>query len=70
MEKILLDFLEDYNNSTMSPMQLVLFEDATSHICRIMRILRQSTGNALLLGMSGSGIYCNCTYNITKHFHN
>ncbi|EFN73504.1 Dynein heavy chain 1, axonemal [Camponotus floridanus] len=55
MEKILLDFLEDYNNSTMSPMQLVLFEDAMSHICRIMRILRQSRGNALLLGMSGSG---------------
>ncbi|XP_072745723.1 dynein axonemal heavy chain 1 [Anoplolepis gracilipes] len=55
MEKILLDFLDDYNTSTMSPMELVLFEDAMSHICRILRILRQTRGNALLLGMGGSG---------------
>lgn len=55
MEKVLMDFLEDYNNSTTMPMSLVLFEDAMSHICRITRILRQSPGNALLLGMGGSG---------------
>ncbi|KAL6436551.1 hypothetical protein ACFW04_004787 [Cataglyphis niger] len=55
MEKTLLDFLEDYNSSVMSPMQLILFEDAINHICRILRILRQSRGNALLLGMGGSG---------------
>ncbi|XP_043259684.1 dynein axonemal heavy chain 1-like [Colletes gigas] len=55
MEKILDEFLEDYNASTTSPMNLVLFQDAIDHICRINRILRQPRGNALLLGMGGSG---------------
>ncbi|KAJ8667915.1 hypothetical protein QAD02_009578 [Eretmocerus hayati] len=55
MENTLLDLLEDYNGATTVPMNLVLFEDAMSHICRITRILRQSPGNALLLGMGGSG---------------
>ncbi|TGZ44717.1 Dynein heavy chain 1, axonemal [Temnothorax longispinosus] len=51
MRRILLDVLNDYNDLTTSPMQIVLFEDAISHICRITRILRQPGGNALLLGM-------------------
>ncbi|XP_076646459.1 dynein axonemal heavy chain 1 [Halictus rubicundus] len=55
MERVLDDFLEDYNASTTSPMKLVLFQDAIDHICRINRILRQPRGNALLLGMGGSG---------------
>lgn len=55
MELTLIEYLEDYNNSTTSPMKLVLFEDAINHICRIARILRQPRGNALLLGMGGSG---------------
>lgn len=55
MEKTMIELLDDYNNSTTMPINLVFFEDAMSHVCRITRILHQSPGNALLLGMGGSG---------------
>ncbi|KAK3782184.1 hypothetical protein RRG08_032935 [Elysia crispata] len=49
------EMLSDYNASTTKKMELVLFMDAVSHVSRIARILRQPLGNALLLGMGGSG---------------
>ncbi|XP_015110698.1 dynein heavy chain 1, axonemal [Diachasma alloeum] len=55
MESVLLQSLEEYNETTNAPMNLVLFEEAMSHISRISRIIRQARGNALLLGMGGSG---------------
>lgn len=47
--------LEDYNQINTARMNLVLFMDAIKHLSRIARIIRQPQGNALLLGVGGSG---------------
>lgn len=48
-------FLEDYNLSHANQMNLVFFQDALEHLCRICRILRLPRGNAMLVGVGGSG---------------
>ncbi|XP_064179132.1 dynein heavy chain 9, axonemal [Anguilla rostrata] len=54
LNKTLLEALDNYNEVNAA-MNLVLFEDAMSHICRINRILESPRGNALLVGVGGSG---------------
>jgi dynein heavy chain len=46
--------LELYNMSN-PPMNVVFFEDCIQHLARIARILRQERGNAMLVGVGGSG---------------
>ncbi|GBF98747.1 dynein heavy chain axonemal [Raphidocelis subcapitata] len=48
-------YLEDYNANSTAPMRLVMFLDAIEHAARLCRIIRQPLGNALLLGVGGSG---------------
>jgi len=46
--------LDEYNE-TNAAMNLVLFEDAMRHVCRISRIIESSGGHALMVGVGGMG---------------
>ncbi|XP_075463117.1 dynein axonemal heavy chain 6 isoform X2 [Ascaphus truei] len=58
MEKIrsvLQDYLDDYNMTNAKDIKLVFFQDAVEHVSRIARMIRQERGNALLVGVGGTG---------------
>ena len=56
LTSLLETYLEEYNaQSDSTDMRLVFFKDAMEHICRIARILSQPRGNAMLVGVGGSG---------------
>ena len=54
MSSVLDNVLREYNE-TNATLDLVLFGDAMKHVARIVRIIRNEGGHALLVGVGGSG---------------
>jgi dynein heavy chain len=52
---VLDDLLDNYNVEFPTQMNLVFFQDALTHTAKIARILTQPRGNAMLIGVGGSG---------------
>ena len=55
LQRVVEEALEDFNNVSNKPMRLVMFADALEHVARVCRVIRLPLGNALLLGVGGSG---------------
>ena len=49
------EYLADYNGVSKSPLPLVLFNYCIQHVSKISRVLSMEGGNALLVGVGGSG---------------
>ena len=56
VRKIVNKKLEAYNEKyPAKKMNLVIFDDALSHLLRLTRIINSPSGNAMLVGVGGSG---------------
>ncbi|CAF0752073.1 unnamed protein product [Brachionus calyciflorus] len=55
MKSIFQDYQEDFNLQNNKDVKMVFFMDAMEHIARITRMIRQDRGNALLVGVGGTG---------------
>ncbi|GCB71828.1 hypothetical protein scyTo_0001714 [Scyliorhinus torazame] len=55
LKSTLQDYMDDYNMTSPKEMKLVFFQDAIEHVSRIARMIRQERGNALLVGVGGTG---------------
>eukprot|EP00929_Paragymnodinium_shiwhaense_P038462 TRINITY_DN20312_c0_g2_i4.p1 TRINITY_DN20312_c0_g2~~TRINITY_DN20312_c0_g2_i4.p1 ORF type:complete len:4213 (-),score=1296.02 TRINITY_DN20312_c0_g2_i4:279-12917(-) len=55
LSSVLNNMLADYNQEAKRGMELVLFMAAMEHVCRVVRVLKTPLGNALLVGVGGSG---------------
>jgi dynein heavy chain len=52
---VLNEIQEDHNASSDTKLNLIFFNEAVENILKIHRILTMARGNALLIGVSGSG---------------
>jgi dynein heavy chain, axonemal len=55
LQDVLTQKLREYAVQHNKDLDLVMFDDAVRHLCRLCRVLRQARGNALLVGIHGCG---------------
>ncbi|KAI8732070.1 dynein heavy chain 6, axonemal isoform X3, partial [Biomphalaria glabrata] len=55
LQHVLGEYLDDLNLTSPKEMRLVFFMDALEHITRLVRMIQQERGNALLVGVGGTG---------------